>query len=222
MAGQQPPSELVNIASYLKASDLRQRPGILKGKRVDFFKGNNCLLTFYIYWYSFWRVLGKHAVNCLLRPGYQTSALAKKVPVPDRPTAEAIVRDLHTFGFFLKAEKNEKSRFLKLVPEQIFTPEGYYFWVYQGSQWKGYLIGLGVVLVVLAGVMFPLWPALPRQGVYYLSLALLGFIGCIMGLGVLRAIIWLCLKLLIGRGGWLFPNLFADVGFIESFIPFWT
>jgi translocation protein SEC62 len=148
--------------------------------------------------------------------------MAKTVPVKDRDTAEAVVRDLHRFGFFLKADKQAKSRFLTLVPVQDFDPESYYFWVYEGSQWRGLLIGAGVVFVTLAAVMFPLWPSLPRQGVYYLSLALLGFIGFIMGLGVLRAIIWVLLKLSIGRGGWLFPNLFADVGFIESFIPFWA
>jgi translocation protein SEC62 len=51
---------------------------------------------------------------------------------------------------------------------------------------------------------------------------LLGFVGFIMGLGVIRAVLWLVLKLTIGRGGWLFPNLFADCGFIESFIPVWA
>lgn len=34
-----PPKELTAIASYLLASDLRVRQGILKGKRVDYFKG---------------------------------------------------------------------------------------------------------------------------------------------------------------------------------------
>lgn len=83
-------------------------------------------------------------------------------------------------------------------------------------------IGLGVLLVTLAGVMFPLWPALPRQGVYYISLLLIGFVGFILALGVVRAILWMLLKILLGKGGWLFPNLFADVGFFESFVPFWA
>ena len=66
----------------------------------------------------------------------------------------------------------------------------------------------------------------------------LGFVGFLLvtlyfyikGLGVLRAIIWVLLILTIGRGGdflikelgWLFPNLFEDCGFIESFIPLWA
>jgi translocation protein SEC62 len=151
-------------------------------------------------------------VNALLRPGYKSKR--GLIPIPDRETAEAVVRDLHANGFFLAATKPPKSRFLSLTQ--------YYIWVYQGSSLRGLLIGTGVLAVVLAGVMFPLWPAAPRQGVYYLSLALLGFIGGIMGLGVVRAILWLLLKLLLGRSGWLFPNLFADVGFFESFVPVWS
>ena len=161
-------------------------------------------------------------MNALLRPGYASSSCGKKYPIGDRESAENIIKDLHQFGFFLKAEKAPKSKFLKLIPNQDFQNESYYFWVYQGSQWRGYILGFGIVAVIFAGVMFPLWPALPRQGVYYLSLLLLAFIGFIMGLGVVRAILWLVLKLSIGRGGWLFPNLFADVGFFESFVPFWA
>lgn len=161
-------------------------------------------------------------MNALLREGYQTSKLANIVKIKSRETAEQVIKDLHIHGFFLKAEKPAKSKFLNLVQEQTFEQESYYFWVYQGAQWKGILIGTGVVLVTFAGVMFPLWPALPRQGVYYLSLALLGFVGFIMLLGVVRAVLWLLLKLFLGKSGWLFPNLFADVGFIESFIPLWA
>lgn len=132
------------------------------------------------------------------------------------------MRDLHANGFFLAATKPPKSRFLSLTETQTWDQDSYYIWIYQGSSLRGLLIGTGVLAVVLAGVMFPLWPAAPRQGVYYLSLALLGFIGGIMGLGVIRAILWLLLKLLLGRSGWLFPNLFADVGFFESFVPVWS
>ena len=36
---EKPPVELTEIASYLKSSDLRQKAGICKGKRIDYFKG---------------------------------------------------------------------------------------------------------------------------------------------------------------------------------------
>ncbi len=159
----------------------------------------------------------------MLREGYEKASVSKKVPIPDRDTSEAVVADLLKFGFILKGEKDQSfpNKFT-IAKSQTFTNDNYYFWVYQGSQWRGIALGFGVIFIILAGVMFPLWPALPRQGVYYLSLLLIGFIGFIMGLGVIRAILWMLLKILLGKGGWLFPNLFADVGFIESFKPFWA
>ena len=39
MKKEKTPDNLTQIASYLKHSDLRQRQGILDGKRVDYFKG---------------------------------------------------------------------------------------------------------------------------------------------------------------------------------------
>lgn len=104
---------------------------------------------------------------------------------------------------------------------QNFEPEAFYAWVYEGSQLKGMLIGMGVLLITFAGVMFPLWPASLRQGVYYLSLGLLGLMGVFMALVVFRLLLWIGLKVSTGRDGWLYPNLFADVGIIESFTPWW-
>jgi translocation protein SEC62 len=61
-----------------------------------------------------------------------------------------------------------------------------------------------------------------RQGVYYLSLVAMGLLCALLVLGVFRWILWILLLLVIGRGGWLYPNLFADVGFFDSFRPVWS
>ena len=125
-------------------------------------------------------------------------------------------------GLFVRAGKQPKSKQLTISPPGPFSSDDYYIWVYQGSQIRGMLVGIGVLLLVLTGVMFPLWPASMRQGVYYLSLVMMGLMGALMALGVIRLILWLILLISLGRGGWLFPNLFADVGVIESFIPVWA
>ncbi|KAJ3214868.1 Translocation protein S62 [Dinochytrium kinnereticum] len=199
----QVPKDVAAVASYLRSgeSKLKVRPGVLNGRRVDFFKG-------------------KHAVNALLREPYRKSAA--RPALVDRPACEKILGELLTLGFFVRVEKEPKSKALTLQQHQVFGPDAYFVWVYEGSQWRGTLIGLGVLLLVLAGVMFPLWPASMRLGVYYLSLAVLGLMGLFMGLAVVRLIIWVLLVATTGRGGWLFPNLFADVGIIESFIPTWS
>lgn len=86
---------------------------------------------------------------------------------------------------------------------------------------KTYLIGSLVVLITLAGVMFPMWPYELRIGVWYLSMAALGLLGVFFALAVIRLIVWVFCIMFMGKGGWLYPNLFADVGIIESFQPSW-
>jgi translocation protein SEC62 len=55
--------------------------------------------------------------------------------------------------------------------------------------------GVGVLLLVFAGVLFPLWPAFMRQGAYYLSLVMMGLLGALLALGVFRYVIWIVLIL---------------------------
>ncbi|KAJ3194916.1 Translocation protein S62, partial [Irineochytrium annulatum] len=195
------PSEMA-VAKFLRSSEskLTIKQGILNGRRND---------------------EGKHAVNAIMREPYKKSS--KRPAVEDRAAAEKLVTQLHSLGFFLRVEKEAgKSKNLTLQPIQVFGPDAYYVWIYEGSQWMGMLMGVGVLALTLAGVMFPLWPATMRLGVYYLSLAVLGLMGVFMGIAVVRLILWILLVITTGRGGWLFPNLFADVGVIESFIPFWA
>ncbi|KAI8913546.1 translocation protein Sec62-domain-containing protein [Gorgonomyces haynaldii] len=196
------PADIQQIVDYLYSkseSQLRIREGILNGKRADYFKG-------------------KHAVNALLREPYKKK---QRPSIPDRETGERYMSQLLTHGVIVRVHKEPKQTQLQLVNEQVFDPEGYYIWLYQGSPLTGILIAAGVLLVIFAGVLFPLWPPFMRQGGYYVSLLLMGFLGFLMALGVIRIVIWLGLKITIGRGGWLFPNLFADVGVIESFFPLW-
>ncbi|KAJ3231423.1 Translocation protein S62 [Chytriomyces hyalinus] len=194
--------DLILIADFMRSPDskLKVREGIMDGRRVSFFKG-------------------KHAVNSLLREPYKKNP--KRPEIEDREAAEAKLFDLQKLGFFLRVDKQPKSKKVSLQPVQVFSPDAYYIWVYETHVWWSNLAGIGVLAVIFAGVMFPLWPAFMRQGVYYLSLAFLGLMGLFFGLAVVRLLIWLGLKVGTGRGGWLFPNLFADCGVIESFIPTW-
>jgi translocation protein SEC62 len=94
-------------------------------------------------------------------------------------------------------------------------------WLYEGSQLGLKLAGFGMVALMLAGVMFPLWPPIMRQGVWYLSVGVLGLIGLFIALAIVRLIIYVVL-FVAQKPGWLFPNLFEDVGFVESFVPLWA
>lgn len=73
-----------------------------------------------------------------------------------------------------------------------------------------------MVIVMLAGVMFPLWPVKLRVGVWYLSIAALVFIGAMIVLAIVRLIFWCITVLAAKRAIWIFPNLFEDVGFVSG------
>ncbi|OXG17631.1 translocation protein SEC62 [Cryptococcus neoformans Ze90-1] len=224
------PQEFKNAVDFLRAkAGPKVRLGILNGKRVEYFKG-------------------KTAIRTLLSPHYQK--LKKVPPVKDEDEAKALMvklLPLYVFfslfpsfflfpaycetksAFFLRTDRpvpetpipSGQPKPLRLSPQQSFDPLAYYTWFYDGSPLYTYLGGLAMVLIMLAGVMFPLWPVKLRIGVWYLSVGVLGLIGAFLGLAVVRLVFWCVTVLTMKRAIWIFPNLFEDVGFVDSFIPGW-
>lgn len=72
-----------------------------------------------------------------------------------------------------------------------------------------------MVVIMLAGVMFPLWPVKLRVGVWYLSILALGLLGALIVLAIIRLIIWCATVVGAPKAIWIFPNLFEDVGFVS-------
>lgn len=97
----------------------------------------------------------------------------------------------------------------------------YYVFLYEGSQWKQKAMAVGVVLAIFAVVLFPLWPIVLRQGVWYLSVGMMGLLGAFFAMSIFRLILFCVTVFAVPPGLWLFPNLFEDVGFFDSFKPVW-
>lgn len=128
-------------------------------------------------------------------------------------------------AFFFRVNKGPSSgglRQLQINPQQMFTPDETYVWFVEPNPIRQILMALGMVAIVLAGVMFPLWPVKMRIGVWYLSMALLGLIALFFVIAIVRLVVWLVTIVVASPGIWIFPNLFADVGFVDSFIPLWS
>ncbi|XP_074655419.1 translocation protein SEC62-like [Tubulanus polymorphus] len=122
-------------------------------------------------------------------------------------------------------KKKEKKMKLKMTDDQAFYDgDEIYVWVYDPVPLKTFLIGLLLVLGSIAVCLFPLWPPEVRQGVYYLSLSAIGFIGIFLLLVVVRFIVFCCVWLAtLGKHHfWFLPNLTEDVGFVDSFRPLYT
>ncbi|XP_053692955.1 translocation protein SEC62 [Sabethes cyaneus] len=122
------------------------------------------------------------------------------------------------------AEKEKRKRKIRVEmhPEQLFV-DGHeaYVWLYDPIPMHYWIFGALLVVGAIVICLFPLWPPLLRKGVYYLSIAAAGFLVFILGLAVLRFVIF-CLVWIVTGGKhhfWLLPNLTEDVGFFASFWP---
>ncbi|KIY47522.1 translocation protein [Fistulina hepatica ATCC 64428] len=201
--------EIKKVAQFLRSGNagLKVRVGALNGKRLDYFKG-------------------KSAVKALLSPGY---AKLKNVPkVTSESEAITVLQSVNMHAFFIRVQRGGPSgssssspKTLQIDPQQKVAPDEYFAWFYDGSQWTTYAGGIGLVLLMLAGVMYPLWPHFMRVGAYYVSMGMLGLMGLFIALAIVRLIFYIVTIIVASPGIWIFPKLFADVGFVESFIPLW-
>lgn len=126
-----------------------------------------------------------------------------------------------------QAEKKEpKKKFkLEMHEDQRFIDDNEpYVWYYDPTSTTSSIIGGLLILGSIAICCFPLWPSIVREGVYYLSLGGCGFLGSIIGLAMIKYIIFAILYILtLGAVElWIFPNLTEDVGFVESFLPIYA
>jgi len=201
------PAHLLKVAQFLRSSKagVKTRVGVLNGKRVDYFKG-------------------KAAIKAIMSPAYSKN---KDMPPQPQTEKEAIelLFSLIPFTFFLRIERGTSAgsspKPVQIVPQQAMQPDLYYAWFYDGPQWKTYVGGFLMVAVMLIGVMFPLWPPIMRLGAYYLSLLFFALIGLFFVIAIFRLIFYIITVIVASPGIWIFPKLFADVGFVESFIPLW-
>lgn len=180
----------------------------------------------------------------MLSPAY---AKTKNTPkITSEEEALKILENILLFAFFLRVDRGQpvgsasSPKIVQVNPRQLFIPDEYYAWFYEGSQWTNYVGGVAMVSIILAGVMFPLWPPILRLGVWYLSMLLLGLVGLLLVIAVIRLIFYIITILVASPGIWIFPRLFADVGFVcasylstnprkltspciqvDSFIPLW-
>jgi translocation protein SEC62 len=110
---------------------------------------------------------------------------------------------------------------VKIEQQQECREELHFVWLYEGAQIKQKLYAAGALAIVFAIVMFPLWPIKLRQGVWYLSVGMMGLIGLFFVMAIFRLILFGITMFAVPPGLWLYPNLFEDVGFFDSFRPVW-
>lgn len=164
-------------------------------------------------------------MNSLLKPEFRQTAVGKELGELTREQAGELLGSMIPHQFFLKVERpsdpDVPKNVLQLVQYQSFSEDAVFVWRYEGSQLRSHLMAGGLLLIVLAGVMFPLWPVPLRLGVWYLSVGVLILLGLFFAMAIVRLILFCITYVILKPGIWIFPNLFEDVGFVDSFIPLW-
>ena len=110
---------------------------------------------------------------------------------------------------------------VRIEQQQEIAPELHYVFLVEGSQWRTKLYAVLALVAVFTIIMFPLWPLKMRLGVWYLSMGMLGLIGLFFAMALFRLILFVATVFTVPPGLWLYPNLFEDVGFFDSFRPVW-
>lgn len=110
---------------------------------------------------------------------------------------------------------------VRIEQQQECREDLHFVWLYEGTQIKQKLYAVGALVIVFALVMFPLWPMKLRLGVWYLSMGMLWLIGAFFAMSIFRLILFVVTMFAVPPGLWLYPNLFEDVGFFDSFRPVW-
>ncbi|KAK3687291.1 translocation protein Sec62-domain-containing protein [Podospora appendiculata] len=211
------------LATFLRGQALKPRTCILNGERKDMFKV-------------------KRALRALESPAY--AAARKKNPalpeITDRASLENTFKLLPMSMLALRVIKSDPHEghdhapppkkgkrvkglwTVKIEPQQEAQEDMYYVWLWEGSQVRRKVYAALALLLIFAVVLYPLWPANLRMGVYYLSWGFLGFLGLFFAMAIFRVILFAITYFVLAPGFWLFPNLWEDVSVVESFKPVWA
>ncbi|CAK7205766.1 Translocation protein S62 [Sporothrix eucalyptigena] len=219
-----PPNPLaIAMANFLRSQDLKPRTVILNGERKDMFRV-------------------KRALRALQSPAYEKAR--KKTPglpeITDRASLENAFKLLPLSMLALRVNKvdeheghnhekpKKKAKRVKglwtvaIERQQDAGDDMYYVWFYEGSQVMRKVYAGLALLAIFAVVLYPLWPLKMRQGVYYLSWGFLGLLGLFFLMAIFRVILFCITYFVLSPGLWLYPNLWEDVSFMDSFRPVWA
>lgn len=114
-------------------------------------------------------------------------------------------------------DKNKDS--VDLAISKTVNASDYYMWTEDQYDYKALAMGLLGVALALTLAMYKIWPMWLKVLGKYAQYGIIILLITILLLSVIRIIIFVVTHLTCSSGLWIFPNLFAECGFIESFIP---
>lgn len=218
----QRPQFAINVANYVRDNKLLKiRTGLLNNKQD---------IAFFRY---------KRFARAVLSDDYKKKSADPRnqlVPIANEQEAQKIFLLLILAKMLIPVEKlhyaqikevkgwkpNREKPTLKPQMSVDFLPDSYFAWVYEKPNPYMMLYAVLMLAGVFGVVLFPLWPRFMRIGVWYLSMACLGLLGLFFAMAIVRLIIFCVTYLALPQAFWLYPNLFEDCGFFESFVPLYA
>lgn len=120
----------------------------------------------------------------------------------------------------VRVQVNEKdSNIVDLAISKTVNASDYYMWTEEKYDYMTLLYSILGVILVLGLVMYRIWPIWLKIVAKYVQYVLFAGIIALIILAVIRLIIFSVTYLFCKEELWIFPNLFEECGFIESFKP---
>ncbi|KAI0912521.1 Sec62 family protein translocation protein [Ustulina deusta] len=214
-----PPNPVaIALANFLRSQPLKPRTCIMNGDRKDMFRVKRALRALESPAYAKFRVKNPALPEIKDRASLENtfkllpmSMLALRVTKvdPQDPPSK-------------KAKRQKGLWTVRIEPQQEAGDDMYYIWLYEGSQVMRKVYAALALVLIFTVVLYPLWPLVLRQGVYYLSWGFLGLLGLFFVMAIFRVILFCVTYFVVSPGLWLYPNLWEDVSFMDSFRPVWA
>ncbi|CAM9862042.1 unnamed protein product [Ascophyllum nodosum] len=192
---------LREVAAFLRGrSGMPLRPAIEMDKRVEYFKGEK-LVKFLV-----------------------TNTKKGRPQISTEEEALRVCKALLRHEYFHRSEKVKDmkgagERHLEVSRDNRFEKDGYYTWIFLGSQRLSHLFTALIIIGFLIITCFPIWPRILKVWMWYLSVTLLVFMVTFLSIRCLLFFFaWI-----LGYEFWVLPRLFDEtLAFAESFVPVYT
>eukprot|EP00904_Undaria_pinnatifida_P000457 jgi/Undpi1/10411/HiC_scaffold_29.g12861.m1 len=192
---------LKEVAAFLRGRNgMPLRPAIEVDKRVEYFKGEK-LVKF---------LVGNTKKG---RPIIKTEEEAVRV-------CKALLRHEYFHrSEKVKEQKGAGERHLEVSADNSFNKDGYFTWIFLGSQRLSHLFTALIIIGFLLITCFPIWPRILKVWMWYLSVTLLVVMVTFL---TIRCLLFF-FAWIAGYEFWVLPRLFDEsLAFAESFTPVWT
>ena len=148
------------------------------------------------------------AILALSRQGYSGDEIRNEIR-----------RLLSDFRIFRIRAAESNPRLVDIHPGLSLEATDMYAWSETQTSYAILFYAFASAALIIVLVLFQIWPDWLKRSIGYLRYPIGGFIAFILLLAFIRLIVFSLTYLTCNRTLWLFPNLFADCGFFESFVP---